>query len=107
MSKLAKYDIVMVVMTVEIKVCKNHIEQFKGLMFKKNFDYALKLRCNGIHTFFMKQNIDVVLTDKDEKVLKIYYDVKPNRIIWPQKNVYYTYEFPSHSQKYKVGDKIR
>ncbi len=91
---------------MEIKACKNHFEKFKGLMFKKNFNYALKLRCNGIHTFFMKEKIDVILTDKDNKILKIYYAVKPNRIILPQKNVYYTYEFPINSHKYQVGDKI-
>ena len=42
----------------------------------KNFNYALKLRCNGIHTFFMKEKIDVILTDKDNKILKIYYALK-------------------------------
>ena len=106
MSKSRKYVILLMVIDVEIKSCKTHFEKFKGLMFKKDFDYALKLRCNGIHTFFMKKNIDVILTDKDNKILKIYYNVKPNHIIGPKKNVYYTYEFPINSHKYQIGDKI-
>ena len=84
---------------MKIKTCKNHFEKFKGLMFQKNFNYGLKLRCNGIHTFFMKENIDVILTDKDDYIVKIYYNVKPNRIILPKKNVYYTYEVPVNSFK--------
>lgn len=79
---------------LEIKEYTKHIDKFKGLMFKKNFDYGLKLRCNGIHTFFMKKPIDVILTDKTGTIIKIYKNVKPNRIILPKKNVYYTYELP-------------
>ena len=49
---------------------------------------------NGIHTFFMKTKIDVVLTDKNGKILYIYKSLKPNRIILPKKHVAYTYEMP-------------
>ena len=80
---------------IEIKTYTNHFNKFKGLMFVKDFDYGLKLRCNGIHTFFMFQNIDVVLTDKNNNVLFIYKNLKRNRILWPKKNVYYTYELPA------------
>ncbi len=80
---------------MEIKIYNGHIEKFKGLMFKKNLDYGVRLRCNGIHTFFMFENIDVILTDKNNKIIKIYYNLKPNHIIWPKHNVYYTYELPS------------
>lgn len=82
-----------------IKNCDNIISKFMGLMFRKNINYGLKIRCNGIHTFFMKENIDVILTDKNYNVLYIYKNVKPYRIIFPKKNVYYTYEFPKNSIK--------
>lgn len=80
---------------MKIKECNNFFDNFKGLMFQKNFDYGLKIKCNGIHTFFMFESIDVVLTDKDGYILYIYHNLKPNRIILPKKNVCYTYEFPS------------
>jgi len=80
---------------MEVKTYNKHFDKFKGLMFKKDFDYGVRIRCNGIHTFFMFENIDVVLTDKENKIIKVYYNLKPNKIILPKKNVYYTYEFPT------------
>lgn len=80
---------------------------FKGLMFKKNINYGIRLKCNGIHTFFMRMPIDVVLTDKNHNILKIIYNLKPWKIVLPQKNVYYTYEFPINKIKYQVGDNIK
>lgn len=93
---------------MEIKECRGFWEKFKGLMMKKNFNYGLKIRCNGIHTFFMLENIDVYLTDKNNTILYIYKNVKPNRIIGPKKNVVFTYEFPVNSDlDYKIGDVIK
>lgn len=90
---------------MEIIKADTFFKKFKGLMFKKNLDYILKLKCNGIHTFFMKISIDVILTDKDDKILYIYKDLKPNKIILPKKNVAYTYEMPvGYSNKYKLGN---
>lgn len=77
-----------------------------GLMFKKNINYALRLRCNGIHTFFMREKIDVILTDKTNNVLFIYRNLNKNRIILPKKNVYYTYELPKNTIKEDIK-KIR
>ena len=92
---------------IEIKECHGFCSHLKGLMFQRNLPYALKLRCNGIHTFFMYENIDVVLTNRDYKILKIYHALAPNRIIWPKKNVYYTYEFPAGFIKnLKPGDTL-
>lgn len=78
----------------KIKEAKTFFQKLKGLMFKKNFDYILKFKTNGIHTFFMKTKIDVVLTDKVGNILYIYKSLKPNRIILPKKHVTYTYEMP-------------
>ena len=81
------------------------IKKLKGLMFIKNFDYILKIKCNGIHTFFMKTNIDVILTDKNKKVLYIYRNLKPNKVILPKKNVAFTYEMPVNFIKnIKIND---
>ena len=77
-------------------------------MFTKDFDYILKIKCNSIHTFFMKTNIDVILTDKNDKILYIYRNVKPWRIILPKKNVTYTYETKvNYLKNIKVGGQIK
>lgn len=82
---------------ISVKVCKSFKSRLFGLMFKKNFNYGLVFpKCNSIHTFFMKENIDVIMTDINGNVLYTYKDLRPNKIILPKKNVYYTFEFPSN-----------
>lgn len=90
---------------IEIKVCNNFSKKLIGLMFKKNIKYGLCFNnCNAIHTFFMKEKIDVIMTDKNNKVIYIYNNLPKNRIIMPKKNAYYTYEIPNSLNSYNVGD---
>ena len=39
--------------------------------------------CNGIHTFFLKEPIDVVVLDKGGKVLRCHTNLRPYRVVWP------------------------
>ena len=55
----------------------------------------------------MFKNIDVVMLDKNKKVIYIHNNIKPCRIILPKKNVYYTLEFPAGENKYKLNDIIK
>ena len=88
-----------------IKEANTFLDKLKGLMFIKNFNYILKFKTNGIHTFFMKTEIDVILTDKNNKILYIYKKLKPNKIILPKRKVRYTYEMPVNFIKnIKIGD---
>ena len=81
-------------LNIPIKYNHSFKDKLIGMMFKKKKENILYCfpNCNSIHTFFMFQNIDVIMTDKNNKVLYHYTNVKPNRIILPKKNVYYTYE---------------
>ncbi len=93
---------------MEVRYADTFFKKLKGLMFVKDFNYILKFKCNGIHTFFMKTNIDVVLTDKNNKILYIYRNVKPWKIILPKKSVTYTYEMPINSLKnIKKGETLK
>lgn len=95
------------VRNMEIKEAKTFTQKLKGLMFQRNFDYILKFKTNGIHTFFMKTNIDVILTDENGKIMYIYCNLKPNRIILPKKGVKYTFEMPvNYLKSKKIGDKL-
>lgn len=81
---------------MELKYANTFFKKLIGLMFKKNINYCLCFkRCNSIHTFFMKENIIVVFTDKNNKILKIKNTPK-NRILFCR-NAYYTYEFPYYA----------
>ncbi len=95
-------------MEINVKLCSNFKNRLLGLMFKKEkIDYCLCFpKCNSIHTFFMKQNIDVFMTNKNNKVIYIIKNLKPWKLILPKKDVYYTYEFSTGLVDYKVGDII-
>lgn len=88
---------------IEVKNCIKFKDRFIGLMFKKNITPYYFPHCNSIHTFFMKANIDVIMTDKNNKVIAIYNDVSKNKIII-NKKAYNTLELPSSKYKIKLGD---
>lgn len=93
----------------EIKAinCISFYSRLKGFMFKKNIDYSLLFdKCNSIHTFFMKENIDVILCDKNNTILYFYQNLPKNKIILPKKGVSKVIETPSNYFDIKVNDKL-
>ena len=93
---------------IEIKICNRFKDRLLGLMFKKKINYGLCFpKCNSIHTFFMKQNIDIFMADKNNKIIYVKKNLKPFKIILPQKNVYYTYEFGVNQVDLKIGEIIK
>ena len=87
--------------------CKSFFSRLKGFMFTKNIDKALLFdRCNSIHTFFMKENIDVIITNKDNITIDFKKNLEKNKIVF-NKNAYYIYELPNNFLKdLKKGDKL-
>ena len=85
---------------IDVVIYKGFFKKLKGLMFNnvKLNKIILFNNCNSIHTFFMKQNIDICMTDKNNKILYLESNVKPNKIII--KKAYYTYEMPLNTAKY-------
>lgn len=94
--------------SINLVCCTSFFSRFMGFMGKKNIDYALYFgHCNSIHTFFMRENIDVIMCDRDDTILYYYKDLKPNRIILPKRGVFGVYETPSLYFDLKVGDKLK
>lgn len=92
---------------IDIVDCNTFFSRLLGFMFKKKIDTALLFnRCNSIHTFFMKSNIDVIMCDKKDNIIYYYNNLKKNRIILPKKNVYKTIELPVDYFDIRIGDKI-
>jgi uncharacterized membrane protein (UPF0127 family) len=81
---------------IDIKECKSLYSRTIGFMFKKKkiTSGLLFNKCNAIHTFFMCQPIDVVMTDINDNILFSYKSLKANKIILPKKGVSKTYELP-------------
>ena len=92
---------------IEIIDCKTFFSRFMGNMFKKNIERGLLFRhCNSIHTFFMKENIDVIMCDNDNKVLFVYRDLPKNKIILPKKGVRKVFETPSGYFDIKINERM-
>lgn len=83
---------------VKIKIAKNFKERLFGLMFKKNINNGLLFKnCRSIHTFFMLEEIDVIATDKNDKIIKTYKNIKPCRILIAPKKTKNIYELPKNT----------
>lgn len=92
---------------INLVECKSFYSRFKGFMFCKKIDKALLFkRCNSIHTCFMRENIDVIMCDKDYKILYCYPNFGKWKFIFPKKDVYLTIETPSDYFNIRVGDKL-
>ena len=87
--------------------CKTFYKRFKGFMLTKKIDKALLFdKCNSIHTFFMKTNIDVILCNKDNQIIYYYKNLTPNNIIWPKKNVTKVFELPPDYFDIKLNERL-
>ena len=93
---------------ITIYEAKTFKERLFGLMFKKNIDYCLLFKnCNSIHTFFMMQNIDVCMLDKEDKIVLLKENAKKNKIIY-HRNAKTTLEMPLGATKYlKINNKLK
>ena len=85
---------------INIKEAKSFKDRFLGLMFKKNINHGLLFKnCMSIHTFFMKEKIDIIATDKNDKIIKVYKNVKPWKILIAPCGTKNIYELPKNTIK--------
>ena len=86
---------------IDLYECKSFFSRLKGFMFTRNIDKALLFdKCNSIHTFFMKENIDVIGFDNHYK------DLTKNKIILPKKGVRKVFETPSGYFDIKINERM-
>ena len=85
---------------LKIKEAKKFKDRLFGLMFKKNIKHGLVFNnCRSIHTFFMREEIDIVLTDEDDNIIKEYKCFKPWKILIGPKGIKKIYELPKKTLK--------
>ena len=85
-------------------------ERFKGLKFNlEKIDYIIKFpHKRFVSTDFICQRIDVILTDKEDKILRIYRDFPSEKYIFPKKKVYNVYFLPVNlSNNFQIDEKLK
>lgn len=93
---------------MKIITAKTYMQKLTGLMGKKNINYGMFFPgVSSIHTFFMKESIDVIGLNDAMIVTSIYENVRPNKILI-LKNVSHTLELPKgESKRYHIGQKVK
>ena len=78
-----------------------------GLMGKKNIKVGMFFpKTRSIHTFFMKEDIDIIMIDKNNKVVYFEKNLGKNKIRI-KKKAYHTIELPSNSlNNININDRL-
>lgn len=94
----------------EIKEAKTLPERLMGFMGKKNINYGMLFRnCNAIHTFFMKEEIDVIGLNLQNEIIFMERNCKKNKIIQIHSNIKKTsiLELPKNTSfSLQIGDTL-
>ena len=71
---------------VTAEVARSFLARLRGLIGRRGLPPGqglLILRCNAIHTFFMRFAIDAVFYDSEDRVVKVVRNVRPWRpFVW-------------------------
>ena len=81
-----------------LKVAKTALQRMRGLLGSTELadsEALWLLPGNGIHTFFMKYQIDCVFLDRELRIRKVVSDIRPWKIVWPVFGAYSMIELKS------------
>ncbi len=71
---------------VTAEVARTFFERARGLIGRKGLpegEGLLILKCNAIHTFFMRFAIDATFLDKDDQIVKVVRNIRPwHPFVW-------------------------
>ena len=66
----------------KIITAKSFFKRLFGLMGKENINYGMLFpKCNSVHTFFMKENIDIIGLDENNEIIYKYENLSKNKVI--------------------------
>lgn len=93
----------------DLKIAESAIDKFFGLLNKSNPRSLVFKTRFGIHTFFQKEPIDVLVLNSENKVVKTQ-TVRANKIFIYNPIYLTVIELPMeaiHKSKTKVGDRLQ
>ena len=88
--------------TYEIIIANTFYKRLTGLIGHKNINFGMLFpKCNSIHTYFMKENIDIIGLDTNNEVIYKYENLDKNRVIKINNDINKTsiLELPANSSK--------
>ncbi|MCX7945144.1 MAG: DUF192 domain-containing protein [Deltaproteobacteria bacterium] len=91
---------------------ENFLERALGLMFKSSplgFDALVIDKCDAVHSFFMRFDIDLIFLNREKIVMKIQKRLTPFKISSFVTGAYYVIETISHEnteENFSCGDVI-
>lgn len=95
---------------IPVKEAITYKERLIGLMGQKNINYGMLFKnCNAIHTYFMKENIDVIGLNEENKIIFLERNVSPNKMIFIHRSLKKTsiLELPNNtSLTLNLGDEL-
>ncbi len=95
---------------MDIQIAKNFHERLMGFMGKNNITYGILFpNCNSIHTFFMKEAIDVIGLNEKNEIIFLERKVMKNKIIKINTSIKKTsiLELPQNtSLSFQIGDTL-
>lgn len=97
------------VISDKVQVARSLAEKTLGLMDPRNSRFLVIHTRFGIHTFFLKEKIDIVLLNKNSRVVRLISDLNPNRILFYHPRINTVIEMPAGTIKRKailLNDKI-
>ncbi|MBQ6840965.1 MAG: DUF192 domain-containing protein [Bacilli bacterium] len=93
-----------------IKKANGFVKRLLGFMGKKDINYGILFKkTNSVHTFFMKENIDIIGLNKNNEIIYKAVNIPKNQIIKINSKIKNTsiLELPSNtSKKLKIGEKL-
>ncbi len=97
------------ILTKDLKEAKSALDKLIGLLNKKNPRSMLFKTRFGVHTFFLREAIDILVLNADLQVVKAQ-TVRPNSIFIYNPIYLTVIELPQNiikNPKTKVGDKLQ
>lgn len=94
---------------IPIEIKTTLMDRIKSFRFKLDeINYGLCFpKKRKINTYFYCQKVDIIMTDKDNKILNIFLGVNPEEKVKGNKKVYFTYVFPQNVlNQYEIDDKF-
>ncbi len=93
--------------SVKVKILTSFSEKLIGLIGEKNI-YPVYFETYGaIHTFGMRSVIDVVILDKNNKVVKIKKELKPNKLFFWNPKYKRVLELPTGTMKLHPQESVK